>query len=465
MVNVSYFDKSFTSPEGDTRLSIKVRSYPDLDSSVVEVIKKNLSYTIALPYIDPSNKNQIFNLHYHNDDYDVLFIVPKIGGYEIITLDVNDISYSVSRFLNIRNIMILSAHRHLYSTDGKYISRVYVSGEFGENKNIKYCVFSTIGYKSILSDLFKSGNYIVQNFGTIGNIPNRIDIDTSIVDDPVRTASIKNKMNIIGCRVFSIMDRPEMLNLSVIVNNEQSNCYHKYRMSVYDNDQEIMHFLVDDITLDQVNNIRAFVVPNGDRYLIFINNNANMVIVNVERKTICRYMIYTKRGAAYRYNDSIFITGMDFDTENSKINIKTRLHLSEDVLFNEEDCDLDICIVLKVGKTEIYFDKFADIPIKDKIDNINVLCSETSDIDVFTTGELISQNNTPLYRECVSKRNNEESIHEIIDRIKNIDTSILDDSSITKINRARINSIIDKIEDEFRILDEIIGKYTKHTED
>ena len=64
-----------------------------------------------------------------------------------------------------------------------------------------------------------------------------------------------------------------------------------------------------------------------------------------------------------------------------------------------------------------------------------------------------------------SKRNNEESIHEIIDRIKNIDTSILDDSSITKINRARINSIIDRIEDEFRILDEIIGKCTKHIDD
>ena len=67
MVNVSYFDRSFTRPEGDAGLSIKVRSYPDLDSSVVEVMGKDLSYTIALPYIDPNNEDQIFNLSYSND--------------------------------------------------------------------------------------------------------------------------------------------------------------------------------------------------------------------------------------------------------------------------------------------------------------------------------------------------------------------------------------------------------------
>ena len=464
MVNVSYFDKSFTRPDGTNSLNIEVWSYPDLDSSVVKVLSKDLSYTIALPYINPNNEDQIFNLSYSNDR-NALIIVPEAGGNEIITLDVNNMSYSISKFQNARNIKIRDALVCQDCMDEKIleISRVYVCGQFGKDESERGCEFSSIDFEDLLLGLFKRGYYSTYGYGSMLNLD--IEIEVGIVSNPIWTASIKNKEIITHSSNFPIMDRPEMLNLSVIVNYEQSNCYHKYRISVYDNDQEIMHFLVDDITLDEANNIRAFVVPNGDRYLIFINNNANMVIVNVERKTICRYMIYTKRGAAYRYNDSIFITGMDFDTENSKINIKTRLHLSEDVLFNEEDCDLDICIVLKVGKTEIYFDKFADIPIMDEIDNINVLCSETSDIDVFTTGELISQNNTPLYRECVSKRNNEESIHEIINRIKNIDTSILDDSSIIKINRARINSIIDKIEDEFRILDEIIGKYTKHIDD
>ena len=440
MVNVSYFDKSFTRPDGTNSLSIEVWSYPDLDSSVVKVLSKDLSYTIALPYINPNNEDQIFNLSYSNDR-NALIIVPEAGGNEIITLDVNNMSYSISKFQNARNIKIRDALVCQDCMDEKIleISRVYVYGQFGKDESERYCEFSSIDFEYLLLGLFKQGNYSTYDYGSMLNLD--IEIEVGIVSNPIWTASIKNKEIITHSSNFSIMDRPEMLNLSVIVNNEQSNCYHKYRISVYDNDQEIMHFLVDDITLDEVNNIRAFVVPNGDRYLIFINNNVNMVIVNVERKTICSYMIYTKRSAAYRYNDSIFITGMDFDTENSKINIKTRLHL------NEEDCDLDICIVLKVGKTEIYFDKFADIPIMDEIDNINVLCSETSEIDVFTTGEDISQNNTPLYRECVSKRNNEESIHEIIGRIKNIDTRI------------------DKIEDEFRILDEIIGKYTNILDD
>ena len=440
MVNVSYFDKSFTRPDGTNSLNIEVWSYPDLDSSVVKVLSKDLSYTIALPYINPNNEDQIFNLSYSNDR-NALIIVPEAGGNEIITLDVNNMSYSISKFQNARNIKIRDALVCQDCMDEKIleISRVYVYGQFGKDESERYCEFSSIDFEDLLLGLFKQGNYSTYDYGSMLNLD--IEIEVGIVSNPIWTASIKNKEIITHSSNFPIMDRPEMLNLSVIVNNEQSNCYHKYRISVYDNDQEIMHFLVDDITLDEVNNIRAFVVPNGDRYLIFINNNANMVIVNVERKTICSYMIYTKRSAAYRYNDSIFITGMDFDTENSKINIKTRLHL------NEEDCDLDICIVLKVGKTEIYFDKFADIPIMDEIDNINVLCSETSEIDVFTTGEDISQNNTPLYRECVSKRNNEESIHEIIDRIKNIDTRI------------------DKIEDEFRILDEIIDKYTNILDD
>ena len=66
MVNVSYFDKSFTRPDGTNSLSIEVWSYPDLDSSVVKVLSKDLSYTIALPYINPNNEDQIFNLSYSN---------------------------------------------------------------------------------------------------------------------------------------------------------------------------------------------------------------------------------------------------------------------------------------------------------------------------------------------------------------------------------------------------------------
>lgn len=231
MVNVSYFDKSFTSPEGDTRLSIKVRSYPDLDSSVVKVLSKDLSYTIALPYINPNNEDQIFNLSYSNDR-NALIIVPEADGNEIITLDVNNMSYSISKFQNARNIKIRDALVCQDCMDEKIleISRVYVCGQFGKDESERGCEFSSIDFEDLLLGLFKRGYYSTYDYGSMLNLD--IEIEVCIVSNPIWTASIKNKEIITHSSNFPIMDRPEMLNLSVIVNNEQSNCYHKYRMSM-----------------------------------------------------------------------------------------------------------------------------------------------------------------------------------------------------------------------------------------
>ena len=105
---VSYFDKFFSLPDGINNLGIEVWSYPNLNSSVVKVLSKDLSYTIALPYINPNNVDQIFNMRYSNG-HDVLIIVPETGGNEIIAFDTDSIVYSVSEFQNVRNIKISDA--------------------------------------------------------------------------------------------------------------------------------------------------------------------------------------------------------------------------------------------------------------------------------------------------------------------------------------------------------------------
>ena len=72
-----YFDKFFSNGDDTNSLGIEAWSHPDLDSSVVKVLRKDLSYTIALPYINPNNEDQIFNMHYSNG-HNVLIIVPEL---------------------------------------------------------------------------------------------------------------------------------------------------------------------------------------------------------------------------------------------------------------------------------------------------------------------------------------------------------------------------------------------------
>lgn len=460
-----YFDKFFSNGDGTNSIGIEAWSHPDLDSSVVKVLRKDLSYTIALPYINPNNEDQIFNMHYSNG-HNVLIIVPEAGGNKIITFDTDNIVYSVSEFQNVRNIKITDALVCQDCVDGeiKDISKVYINGKFGKDEDERVCEFTLHGFKDVTSDLFESGKHFIHGSTPI---PYSLDIDikTTIVDVPVWTASIKNMEIITHSYILPIMERPEMLNLSVIVNAEQYDRYSKRcKVTVYDNEYEIMYFFVKSITPDEVNNIRAFVDPKGRRYLIFVYNNVNIVIVNIDRKRICRYTIDIERSDA-KYTvtkpDSISIEEVDFNSHTSRINIKTILH------FDEDDCYISVDIVPKTehfnddiidADMVVYFDKFADVPVMNKINDI--YCSENFDIDVFTTGDIIGNNTAPLYGEGFIKDNNEEFILKIFDRVKKIGANVIDGGYgiIAKIDRERIGSLIDDMND-------IIGKYGKSAED
>ena len=461
-----YFDKFFSNGDDTNSLGIEAWSHPDLDSSVVKVLRKDLSYTIALPYINPNNEDQIFNMHYSNG-HNVLIIVPEAGGNKIITFDTDNIVYSVSEFQNVRNIKITDALVCQDCVDGeiKDISKVYINGKFGKDEDERVCEFTLHGSKDVTSNLFESGKHFIHGSTPI---PYSLDIDikTTIVDVPVWTASIKNMEIITHSYILPIMERPEMLNLSVIVNAEQYDRYSKRcKVTVYDNEYEIMYFFVKSITPDEVNNIRAFVDPKGRRYLIFVYNNVNIVIVNIDRKRICRYTIGTERSDAYKYTvtepDSISIAEVNFDSQISRINIKAMLH------FDEDDCCISVDIVPEVEDCSddildadmvVYFDKFADIPVMNKINDI--YCSRNFDIDVFTTGYIVGNNTTPLYSEGFIKDNNEEFILKIFDRVKKIGANVIDGDYgiIAKIDRERIGSLIDDMND-------IIGKYGRSAED
>lgn len=457
-----YFDKFFSNGDDTNSLGIEVWSHPDLDSSVVKVLRKDLSYTIALPYINPNNNDQIFNLRYSNG-HNVLIIVPEAGGNEIIAFDTDSIVYSVSEFQSVRNIKITDALVCQDCVDGeiKDISKVYINGKFGKDEDEGVCEFTLHGSKDVTSNLFESGKHFIHGSTPI---PYSLDIDikTTIVDVPVWTASIKNMEIITHSYILPIMERPEMLNLSVIVNAEQYDRYSKRcKVTVYDDEYEIMYFFVKSITPEEVNNIRAFVDQEGRRYLIFVYNNVDIAIANVDRKRICRYTIGTERGDAYKYTvtkpDSISIAEVDFDSRDLRIEIKTMLH------FDEDDCCISVDIVPEVEDCNddildadmvVYFDKFTDAPVMNKINDI--YCSRNFDIDVFTTGDIVGQNTTPLYSEGVVKDNNKEFILEIFDQVKKISSNVIDDKydHINNIDKARIRSLIDD-------MNNIIGKYGK----